>query len=1228
MFQQPLRFMSLGLISAIGVSGTLLINPLPAFSQIQPDRSLGAENSVITPNVQTVNGIIDRIDGGAIRGDALFHSFSVFNVNENQRVYFANPAAIATIFSRVTGTNTSEILGTLGVLGDADLYLINPNGVFFGTNAQLDIRGSFVTTTANELVFENGYQFSAASPNAPPILTVNSPMGLASWLSPTAGTITNRGSLSVGQSMALAGHNLDLQGELWAGGDLTLQAADTLTVRDTPSTPFIASAGDLLLLQGNRYLDIFALNHSDSGLFSAGSMVLRSDSPIIGDAHYVSGGNFQVEQVDGSPGILTSPHDPVVRVSGNVSLDRYEGASLHILAGGSITANSITITGPDTLANSLREQVTLSDGETVVSINGNAQPTLDLRAGTLAHGSSATGGVGTSAAINIGNISNVGGLVFLTNQYQPNPNLSGGISVGDITTATNPNSGLDGGQVVMDARGRLTFNNIDTSGGDYANFNVGGNGGDVTLLAQSDIFMPFRSSIYSYGLWGGAITLTSGTAIIQENGPLGFNPFDLSWIETDTFAPVRGNDIRFTAPTISIGGNIYASNEGEGRGGDIIFSTDTLTTNQATIATVQWDFGGGTAGDVIVSTQSLNQGIFSFMGSANHSASGGQGGDVHLRADSIVAQDGGQIGALTFATGDAGNVFVTARDISLSGFLPEDLAVAFADGQFTPSGLFSSAQGDGFEGNSGNVRITTDTLTLTDGAQIFTAVLSETSGQGNSGNIIIDASESVWVDGAVFPAFANDNSQPTAIYSEVGEGVVGQGGNIQIVSPVINVTGGGTISAVSDGNGNAGSIRINASESVFVDGIEPFAQVGQRDRISQIAVFAAENSTGDGGNLTITTPFLSLTNNGQLTAETLSGGDAGDIKLNVRDTVLIDGEGSGILSNTSAGSTGDGGNITIDPRLVLIQNGGRIAVDSQGSGSGGNIWITSDQLQLINQGLITAETVSADGGNITLNIGDVLLMLDNSRISATAGTALAGGDGGNVNITTTYLIGSPNDGNNDITANAFSGAGGNVIITADGIFGIAPLSRAELETLLGTSDPALLDPANLSSNDITAISQENPNLQGQVDIRSPDVDPSQGIVALPEDIVDASRLIAQGCASGGSLAQDIGSLVVIGRGGLPASPSANQNSRQLLLDWATIETGAGSSAASTIPDPPESTGTTIGAAGATIPHQLQEVQSLAVGADGQVVLLAQDTGGAGSSAWLPTMTCAGTVEEN
>ena len=120
-----------------------------------PDDTLGAERSQVRPD--TIRGTdSDRIEGGARRGQNLFHSFQQFSVQEGRGAYFLNPDGVRNIFSRVTGGGRSDIFGRLGVispdnvtLGTANLFLINPNGIMFGRNSSLDVGGSFIGTTAN-----------------------------------------------------------------------------------------------------------------------------------------------------------------------------------------------------------------------------------------------------------------------------------------------------------------------------------------------------------------------------------------------------------------------------------------------------------------------------------------------------------------------------------------------------------------------------------------------------------------------------------------------------------------------------------------------------------------------------------------------------------------------------------------------------------------------------------------------------------------------------------------------------------------------------------------------------------------------------------------------------------------------------------------------------------------------------------------------------------------------
>ena len=106
-------------------------------TQIVPDTTLGTERSVVTPNVIINDLSSERIDGGAIRGTNLFHSFQEFNVGEGRVAYSTSPVGIKNILSRVTGNNPSQIFGKLGMLqGNANLFLINPNGNIFGPHAR------------------------------------------------------------------------------------------------------------------------------------------------------------------------------------------------------------------------------------------------------------------------------------------------------------------------------------------------------------------------------------------------------------------------------------------------------------------------------------------------------------------------------------------------------------------------------------------------------------------------------------------------------------------------------------------------------------------------------------------------------------------------------------------------------------------------------------------------------------------------------------------------------------------------------------------------------------------------------------------------------------------------------------------------------------------------------------------------------------------------------------
>jgi filamentous hemagglutinin family protein len=210
------RCCSYKLVGFLAISGSVTFSQSCALAQstskILPDQTLGAESSIVQPS----NSQPDRIDihGGAIRGTNLFHSFQDFNVNEGQSVYFANPPKIEAIFSRVTGSNPSMILGRLGVSGFADLFLLNSNGIIFGSNASLDLHGSFIASTANRINFADGTQFSTQASQTNPLLTISVPIGLQFGEAP--GSIDSHAFLQVpnGKTLALVGGDVMLKGSI------------------------------------------------------------------------------------------------------------------------------------------------------------------------------------------------------------------------------------------------------------------------------------------------------------------------------------------------------------------------------------------------------------------------------------------------------------------------------------------------------------------------------------------------------------------------------------------------------------------------------------------------------------------------------------------------------------------------------------------------------------------------------------------------------------------------------------------------------------------------------------------------------------------------------------------------------------------------------------------------------------------------------------------------------
>ena len=154
------------------LTSSFLLASIAVNAQISSDGTLPTRVNPTGNQFEITGG--SNPDGGS----NLFHSFSEFSVPTNNTAIFQNASNIANIIGRVTGGSVSNIDGLIQA-NNANLILINPNGINFGPNAQLDIGGSFLGTTASSVQFADGREFTATA--GPPMLTVSVPVGVQFW---------------------------------------------------------------------------------------------------------------------------------------------------------------------------------------------------------------------------------------------------------------------------------------------------------------------------------------------------------------------------------------------------------------------------------------------------------------------------------------------------------------------------------------------------------------------------------------------------------------------------------------------------------------------------------------------------------------------------------------------------------------------------------------------------------------------------------------------------------------------------------------------------------------------------------------------------------------------------------------------------------------------------------------------------------------------------------------
>jgi filamentous hemagglutinin family protein len=1180
-----------------------------ATAQIVPDSTLPTKSEV------TSGCITCNITGGTQAGQNLFHSFDTFSIPANGEAFFSNAIDIQNIITRVTGNSISKIDGLIRANGAANLFLINPSGIVFGENAQLNIGGSFVASTANQFKFGDFGFFSATNPEQPNALLNISPSALVfsqgqaasiqnnsrieSQLTPK--TNFNNAGLRVGdgKSLVLVGGNININngglnaysgrvelGAFAVNGEVELDI-NSQDIRLKPNTLPRAN----ISLTNKSGIDVQGGN--------AGSIAITARELNISEDSFVIAGIGSLDNLENTQ-------------AGNIDLNATDSIVIETLA---------------SVANNVRDNAVGNAGN--ININ-----TINLKLNSGGKILTDTNGRGNGGklVINARNVSLDGrtsdgsASAIFTRVLSEGKGNAGSITINTDNFLAKGGAGLfsftlgqgNAGDVKINApsgsvrfEGRFGDSNPT---GIYSNVEEQGvgNGGNIHIIAKELLLLPDANNL---GAELFAITKGKGNAgdiIIEASDRVVFN--NSGGIETDVRSNVdnkdgttrQGGDIIIkTNPNGSVSfdnkGLIIARNGGRGNAGNVSIITGKFSAINGSFINAETS-GNGNAGSIdINASQSVNFDSRSSVLSSVSPNSVGNAGDIRISTQDFLLNNA----ALTAGTegrGNAGNVIINA---SRSARFSNDAGIFAsvgekANGSGASTSISTNQNGNVYfdnakviaslngEGTAGNINIFTGTLSTAN-----STFVNSTNGKGAAGTISIDASHGV---------FLNEESN---IVSNVSATGVGNAGDIRITTENFLLSNSALI-AGTDGQGNAGQVLINASRSAkFSNDSGIYANVGKESSgngnninintskggnvyfTNQGRIVAGTDGEGAAGNVNIITDTLSIDKNSFINAPTGGTGDAGTITIDANSSVFLN-DKSMISSTVSQNGTGFGGSIRINTGKLSLNNNSDILVNTSavGQGEAGNIDVTANSITIDNGSALNANTQSLNTNpnkqqaTITINSQDLILRRNSNITTNASGQNVIGG---NININTDVLGAFENS---FITVNSEDFRGGNIRINTQGLF--------------------------VSPNSSINARGNTPELRGDIEITKT-LDPSGDLFQLPENLVDASQKISTTCTPRSPYINS--TFTVTGRGSLPQSPfEPLQGSSSLSSQVRLVPS---ESAQTTVTE--KEISTTANNVSTNTP--IVEASLLVVDSNGSIELVAPDSRFNSSISWQPNSSC-------
>lgn len=683
--------------TAIAVILLSLLGTTSAQGQIVPDRSV---NSRVTNQ-----GNIFLIEDGSVRGRNLFHSFQKFSVPTGGTAYFKNAANIQNIFSRVTGKSISSIDGILKANSTANLFLLNPNGIVFGTNAQLDIGGSFLGTTANSIEFVDGMQFSALSPQSPPLLTVATPVGIQLGSNPGNIRVTNSGhQLSANLFFPVSGKDNPRGLQVLPGKTLALVGGDVFL------------DGGIIRAPGGR-IEIGSVKQSQVKFDTSNTQ--RSFIYNRGSTEEITLTNRSLLETTGQGGALIGVHGRNIQfLKGSAALMNNQGVvadkELKVVATELIDIGDASL--PEILASGLYSESTNSGPGAPITL---ISPAIVVRDGSRLSSRTFSSTDGGKISIKASKYLDLEG----TSPINPlgvsviNTITFGSGKAGDINISTSQLSISQGGRLSSATFGR-------------------GDGGKVSVFADlvevtgfEPIFMqPSNLSSASLGSGSsGNLVINTSKLILEDSG------------EVNVSISSSGNSGK-----LEINAHEYI----EIRGSSGMGLPSSIAANAIQVDPVLRQLlklpplPSGDSGSVTINTPRL---LLKYGGQLSARNEGtGDAGELKISANIIALEDNSLISAATFG-GEGGNVFIFAdfillKDSSITASATQkgtggnitaisDLVVAIGESSFTA---------EAEKGQGGNISITAQAAIF--GPKVEFSVSSD-AGLQLDGNINLDVEE-------------------------------------------------------------------------------------------------------------------------------------------------------------------------------------------------------------------------------------------------------------------------------------------------------------------------------------------------------------------------------------------------------------------------------------------------------------------------------------------------------